>query len=67
MRVVSLLCPFFAVKECESIGVARGGTGADTLGYSLIRMGTHKRLVTVSEQSLVVMVSRVRVQLLVKV
>ena len=61
MRVVSLLCPFFAVKECESIGVARGGTGADTLGYSLIRMGTHKRLVTVSEQSLVVMVSRVRV------
>ena len=65
---VSLLCPFFAVKECESIGVARGGTGADTLGYRLIRMGTHKRLVTASEQSsLVVMVSRVRVQLLVKV
>ena len=49
--MVSLLCPFFAVTECASIGVARGGTGADTLGYNLLRMGTHKRLVSASEQS----------------
>ena len=49
--MVSLLCPFFHVTECASIGVARGGTGADTLGCSLLRMGTHKRLVAASEQS----------------
>ena len=49
--MVSLLCPFFHVTECAAIGVARGGTGGDTLGCSLLRMGTHKRLVAASEQS----------------
>jgi hypothetical protein len=68
IRVVSL-CPFAAlsvvvvVSKLESLEVERVQIPLDTIYYEWERAG----VVTASEQSLVVMVSRVRVQLLVKV